>query len=75
MMTVLDPLRYRPEFDSLAGCCHLISNSLGAMPNKAREYAAEYTRIWQQRGVRAWEDEWWMMPRQIGDRIASLPSF
>ena len=72
MTTMLDPLLYRPAFDSLSGCCHLISNSLGAMPNQAREYTVEYTRIWQERGVRAWEDEWWMLPRQIGDRIGAL---
>jgi kynureninase len=69
---MLDPHAYRPSFDSLAGCCHLISNSLGAMPNRARECAAEYTRTWQEWGVRAWAEAWWELPRTIGDCIGAL---
>lgn len=69
---MLDPQEYRAQFDSLQGCCHLISNSLGAMPNRARDYVSEYTAVWQLRGVRAWEDPWWQMPRQIGDLIGGI---
>lgn len=42
------------------------------MPNRAGEYLQEYADIWRRRGVRAWEESWWQMPREIGDRIASL---
>lgn len=69
---MLNPLDYRREFDSLSGCCHLISNSLGAMPNRAADYAAEYVHTWRTRGVRAWAETWWEMPRIVGDRIASI---
>jgi len=69
---MIDPQFYRPQFDSLQGCCHLISNSLGAMPNRAREYLREYAEIWQTRGVRAWNDPWWQMPREVGDMIGRL---
>lgn len=63
---------YRSQFDSLSGCCHLISNSLGAMPNASRAYADEYARVWQTRGVRAWRETWWEMPRTVGDKLAEL---
>lgn len=69
---MLNPLLFRPQFDSLEGCCHLISNSLGAMPNRANQYLAEYAAIWSERGVRAWEDVWWQLPRETGDRIGRL---
>lgn len=69
---MLNPLTYRGQFDSLSECCHLISNSLGAMPNGAAESAAEYAEIWRTRGVRAWAETWWEMPRMIGNRIAAL---
>lgn len=42
------------------------------MPNSAKEYLQEYVGIWQRRGVRAWEESWWQMPRETGDRIARL---
>lgn len=69
---MINPNDHRGQFDSLSGCCHLISNSLGAMPNRAAEYAAEYTHVWRTRGVRAWAETWWQLPRAIGDRIAVL---
>ncbi|HSH00598.1 MAG TPA: aminotransferase class V-fold PLP-dependent enzyme, partial [candidate division Zixibacteria bacterium] len=65
-------LDYRSEFDSVRDCHYLISNSLGAMPNAAREQALAYTDIWTRRGVRSWEDEWWMLSRTVGDRIGRL---
>lgn len=69
---MINPVGHRSQFDSLSGCCHLISNSLGAMPNRAAEYAAEYAHVWRTRGVRAWAETWWQLPRAIGDRIAAL---
>jgi kynureninase len=42
------------------------------MPNRVRECAAEYTRTWQEWGVRAWAEAWWELPRTIGDRIGAL---
>lgn len=65
-------LDYRNQFDSLNNCRYLISNSLGAMPNAAREAALAYADIWGSRGVRAWEDEWWLLGKKVGDKIAKL---
>ena len=42
------------------------------MPNRAREDSRRYTDIWQSRGVRAWEDEWWMLPLAVGNQIGEL---
>src|SRR5690349_13068215 len=50
----------------------MISNSLGAMPRQAARDLAEYADIWATRGVRAWEERWWEMPREIGDRVAGI---
>lgn len=67
-----DLLTYRDRFESLRDCHYLISNSLGAMPSAAREAALEYADIWASRGVRAWQDEWWLLSRTVGDTIGRL---
>ena len=63
---------YREQFDSLKDCHYLISNSLGAMPNAAREWSSKFIDLWQTRGVRAWEDEWWELSRVVGDKIGRI---
>jgi kynureninase len=65
-----DLTRWRDEFPILAKSVYMISNSLGAMPARAARYLAEYAETWATRGVRAWEERWWEMPREIGDKIA-----
>jgi len=47
--------RWRREFPSLEGCVHMISHSLGAMPRRAVEAMREYTDLWAQRSITAWE--------------------
>ena len=65
-------LRYRSEFPILETTTYLISNSLGAMPRGVENALQHYTEIWNTRGVRAWEEEWWMLPLQVGDEIGAL---
>jgi kynureninase len=65
-------LRYRPEFPILDRTTYLISNSLGAMPRGVEDALRHYTELWSTRGVRAWEDEWWMLAAQVGDEIGAL---
>ena len=67
-----DSNNYREHFDSLKDCHYLISNSLGAMPNSAREWSEKYLNIWQSRGVRCWEEEWWGLGKPVGNKIGSL---
>lgn len=63
---------YRAQFSALDDYCHLISNSLGATPNRARAQAQQYVEDWGRRGVRAWEESWWGMARTVGDTIGAL---
>jgi kynureninase len=67
-----DLLRWRDEFPILASSVYLVSHSLGAMPRRARESLAEYTDTWATRGVRAWGEGWWEMPRTVGDLIGRI---
>jgi len=63
---------YRERFPILAETTYLINHSLGAMPAAAEERLLEYTRAWNTRGVRAWEEGWWEMSLTVGDQIARL---
>lgn len=68
-----DPLlRFRPEFPILERTTYMISNSLGAMPRGVYDSVHEYCDIWANRGVRAWEEKWWMMAQEVGDEIAAI---
>src|SRR5260370_2965893 len=50
----------------------MISNSLGAMPRGGSESLLSYCDTWASRGVRAWEEKWWDMSREVGDAIGVL---
>lgn len=68
-----DPLlRYRPEFPILERTNYLISNSLGAMPRGVYDALRGYADTWATRGVRAWEERWWMLAAHVGDEIGAL---
>jgi kynureninase len=65
-------LRYRPEFPILERTTYLISNSLGAMPRGVYDALRGYADTWAGRGVRAWEERWWMLASEVGDQIGAL---
>ena len=67
-----DLLRYRSEFPILERTTYLISNSLGAMPRAVYEAMHNYAETWATRGVRAWEERWWMLAAEVGDDIGAL---
>ena len=67
-----DLLRYRPEFPILERTTYLISNSLGAMPRGVYDALHGYADTWATRGVRAWEERWWMLAAQVGGQIGAL---
>jgi len=67
-----DLLCYRSQFPILERTTYLISNSLGAMPQGVYEAMKGYADIWATRGVRAWEERWWMLAAQVGDEIGAL---
>jgi kynureninase len=69
----MDPLdRWRDEFPILAHTVYMISNSLGAMPRQTARNLAEYAELWATRGVRGWEERWWEMPLEVGNKIARV---
>jgi kynureninase len=65
-------LRYRSEFPILERSTYLISNSLGAMPRGVYDALKGYADTWATRGVRAWEERWWMLAAEVGDEIGAL---
>jgi kynureninase len=68
-----DPLdRRRREFPIVGRTNYLISNSLGAMPARARADLAEYADTWATRGVRAWGEGWWEMAVGVGDLVGRV---
>src|SRR5262245_49149690 len=65
-------LNWRAEFPILDKTVYMISHSLGAMPRKTRDSLQEYADMWSTRGIRSWEEGWWMMPTTVGDEIGKL---
>ena len=65
-------LKWRAEFPILERTTYLISNSLGAMPRGVYDEMRSYADLWSERGVRAWEEGWWEMAVNVGDKIAPL---
>lgn len=65
-------LEWRSSFPILASSTYLISNSLGAMPAGVRDSLGRYADTWAERGVRAWEDEWWTLAGRVGDAIGRI---
>ena len=72
MPTSDELLRYRSEFPILENTTYLISNSLGAMPRAVYDAMKGYADTWATRGVRAWEERWWMLAAEVGDEIGVL---
>ena len=72
-MITADPLlRFRAEFPILERTTYMISNSLGAMPRGVYDSVRQYCDVWATRGVRAWEDQWWTLAREVGDAIGAI---
>jgi kynureninase len=67
-----DLQRYRSAFPILERTTYLISNSLGAMPRGVADAMSAYAETWGTRGVRAWEERWWMLAAEVGDQIGAL---
>src|SRR5215475_6042883 len=65
-------LAWRKHFPILGHTTYMISHSLGAMPDRARESMQEYAQAWAERGIRAWEEGWWEMPVPIGNLIGRI---
>src|SRR6266513_176547 len=64
--------QWREEFPILSRTVYMINNSLGAMPRQTARHLAEYAEVWATRGVRGWEERWWEMPLEVGNKIARV---
>ena len=71
-MAVDEMAKWRDEFPILSRSVYMNSNSLGAMPRQTARNLADYAETWATRGVRAWEDRWWEMPAEVGNKIARV---
>ena len=67
-----DLLTYRSEFPILERTNYMISNSLGAMPRAVYDALHAYADVWASRGVRAWQERWWMLALEVGNEIGTL---
>jgi kynureninase len=65
-------LKWRSEFPILEKTVYLVSHSLGAMPGGVYDKVREYADVWATRGVRAWGEGWWEMPRMVGNMLAKI---
>jgi kynureninase len=65
-------LEWRKEFPILENTVYMISHSLGAMPRRTRDSLQEYADMWSTRGIRAWEEGWWMMATTVGDMVGKI---
>src|ERR1051325_4353703 len=65
-------LEWRKEFPILDSTVYMISHSLGAMPRRTRDRLQEYADMWATRGIRSWEEGWWMMPTTVGDLVGKI---
>jgi kynureninase len=69
----MDPLlRWRSEFPILEKTTYMISHSLGAMPRRTHDSMREFTDAWAERGIRAWEEGWWMMSSTVGNLVGAI---
>jgi len=71
-MTAPDPLlELRREFPVLESTCYMVSHSLGAMPRAAEQHLAEFSRLWRERSITAWEP-WLAEVDAASGRLARL---
>ena len=65
--------RRRELFPTLASGIHLLSHSLGPVPQTARDSMLAYYEAWEHHTSEdAWATSWWEMSQQVGDSIAKI---
>ena len=65
-------LAHRGQFPTLEKTLHFASHTLGAMPAGVEDSLLEYARVWRDRGIRAWEEEWMGVPAQVAGSLEQL---
>jgi kynureninase len=64
-------LAWRREFPTLENSVHFISHSLGAMPRGVIEHMREFTELWVNRSITAWE-AWLPEVERAAERVGRL---
>jgi kynureninase len=64
-------LRWRAEFPALEKSIYMVSHSLGAMPRRTVEHLREFTDLWVNRGINAWEN-WLPVVDRATERIGRV---
>jgi len=65
--------RRRELFPTLASGIHLLSHSLGPVPQTARDSMLAYYEAWEHHTSEdAWATSWWEMSAQVGDGLAKI---
>jgi len=65
--------RRRELFPTLASGIHLLSHSLGPVPQTARDSMLAYYEAWEHHTSEdAWATSWWEMSAQVGDSLAKI---
>lgn len=68
-----DPLLiWRDDFPILQETTYLVSHSLGAMPRGVYHSLRDYAHTWGTRGVLAWNEEWFELNGEVGDKIGAI---
>jgi kynureninase len=68
-----DPLlEWRSEFPTVEASLHFISHSLGAMPRGVEEALRLYAHLWKSRSIRAWDEQWFSLPTEVGNVLADI---
>jgi kynureninase len=65
-------LDWRPEFPTVEATLHFISHSLGAMPRDVETSLREYAQTWCSRSIRAWDEQWFELPAQVGELLGRV---
>ena len=42
------------------------------MPRQTARNLADYADTWATRGVRGWQERWWAMPAEVGNKLTRV---
>jgi kynureninase len=63
---------WRLRFPTLSRFTYLINNSLGAMPAAVPASLATFARLWEEKGVEAWHEDWLPEVQSVAAMLAGL---
>ncbi|RMF79256.1 MAG: aminotransferase class V-fold PLP-dependent enzyme, partial [Chloroflexi bacterium] len=67
-----DLLKWRDEFPIVNETTYFASHTLGAMPRAVYDKLHEYADMWGGRGYKSWNEGWFELNGQVGDKIGAI---